>query len=171
MMIGRSRKMAPLIQAILFGLLTGCAGKAIQSEPPRPAPAASAEPSADPTSVVGDSDSGRAQGLESVHFETRSAELDDEARSVLLRDTEILKSRKQFRVQLEGHCDQRGGSEQNFVLAERRAKAVQEFLIGHGVSAGRLQVISYGKERLLDLGASEESYRKNRRVNFVVVAD
>ena len=165
-------KLATWIQvSALCCLLAGCAGKAVQTEAPRPAASAEAEKAADPSWVSGDSDSGKAQGLESVHFDSRSAQLDEEARAVLVRNAGILKSRRQFRVQLEGHCDQRGGIEQNFLLAERRAKAVSDFLVAQGVSAGRLQVISFGKERLLDSADSDAARRRNRRVNFVVVAD
>jgi peptidoglycan-associated lipoprotein len=68
---------------------------------------------------------------------------------------------------IEGHCDERGTSEYNMALGERRAMAAREYLIGLGIDPARMQTISYGEERPVDPGHSEEAWAKNRRVHFV----
>lgn len=81
-----------------------------------------------------------------------------------------LKANSNANLQLEGHCDVRGSIEYNLALGERRAKAAKSYLVGLGVDASRLSVISYGKERLLDEGDSESAHSRNRRVNFVPIS-
>ena len=71
-------------------------------------------------------------------------------------------------VQIEGHCDQRGGIQYNLALGEKRAEAVKKYLIGLGVGGSRIQTISYGKEHLLDSSSTEDAYSRNRRANFVL---
>jgi peptidoglycan-associated lipoprotein len=70
-------------------------------------------------------------------------------------------------LQIEGHCDSRGSIEYNLALGERRAKSVRAYLVNLGVSAKRLSVISYGKEKPIVQGDSEEAMAKNRRANFL----
>jgi peptidoglycan-associated lipoprotein len=71
---------------------------------------------------------------------------------------------------LEGHCDERGTVEYNLSLGEKRAKAVKDYLVGLGISADRLSIISYGKERPADPGHNEEAWAKNRRVEFRIIS-
>ena len=73
------------------------------------------------------------------------------------------------RVQIEGHTDSRGSIEYNLALGERRANAVKSYLQSLGIPAARLKTISYGKERPLVTGESEDAWSKNRRANFVPV--
>ncbi len=75
-----------------------------------------------------------------------------------------------MKVQVEGHCDERGGVQYNLALGENRAKAVKEYLSGLGVESGRVTTISYGKERPVAFGHDEEAWGQNRRGNFVVTA-
>ena len=69
---------------------------------------------------------------------------------------------------VEGHCDERGTREYNLALGERRANSVKEFLVSLGVDAGRVSVISYGKERPAASGSTSESWAENRRAVTVV---
>ena len=71
------------------------------------------------------------------------------------------------KVLLEGHCDERGTSEYNMALGERRATAAREYLVRLGVDPARMQTISYGEERPADPGHNEAAWVKNRRVKFV----
>lgn len=68
------------------------------------------------------------------------------------------------RVVLEGHTDERGTREYNMALGERRAKAVQRYLVLQGVSPAQLELVSYGKERPVATGHDEQSWAQNRRV-------
>jgi peptidoglycan-associated lipoprotein len=113
-----------------------------------------------------DSDSGRAMGLQTVNFDYDSSALSAEAKTILNNNANILKANGSVRIQIEGHTDERGGIQYNIALGERRAKAARSYLIAQGVSAGRISIISYGKEKPLDYGHSEEAWYKNRRANF-----
>jgi peptidoglycan-associated lipoprotein len=121
-------------------------------------------------SASGDSDSSRAGGLETIRFPYDSSELDAEASHILEANIAILKEKAALQVQLEGHCDSRGGRQYNIALGERRANAVRRMLERAGITADRLSVISYGKENPIDKNESEEAWAKNRRVNFVLIS-
>jgi peptidoglycan-associated lipoprotein len=73
-------------------------------------------------------------------------------------------------VLIEGHCDERGTNEYNLALGERRAKATMNYLVGQGVQANRITIISYGKERPTCTEHSESCWAKNRRAHFLVKA-
>jgi|SRR6185503_12998011 peptidoglycan-associated lipoprotein len=73
-------------------------------------------------------------------------------------------------VLIEGHCDERGTNEYNLALGERRAKATMNYLVGQGVQANRITIISYGKERPTCTEHSEGCWAKNRRAHFLVKA-
>lgn len=120
--------------------------------------------------TMGDSDSGHAMGLKTIHFEYDSAVLGAEAKSALSSNAEIMKTNSSLKVQIEGHCDQRGGTEYNIALGERRANAVKKYLEDMKVPGARMTTISYGKERPVDPSESESAYSKNRRANFAVTS-
>lgn len=123
-------------------------------------------------SNVGDgsqsSDQGNAQGLQTIHFGYDSNTLSAEAKSTLKANARILKDHPALRIQIEGHCDQRGGIQYNIALGERRANSAKHFLEDQGVPDGRITTISYGKERPIDSAETEEAYAKNRRACFVL---
>jgi peptidoglycan-associated lipoprotein len=113
------------------------------------------------------SDSGNIPGLGTIHFEYDKATLTTEARRVLKQNGEWIKEHPKVNMQVEGHCDERGSIEYNLSLGERRAKAAKNFLTSLGIDGARLNIISYGKEKLLQTGDSEEIHAKNRRANFL----
>jgi peptidoglycan-associated lipoprotein len=154
----------PLSCLVVFMVLLGVAGCS-HAKPKVEESAPSVE-----ESELGSSDQGKAMGLQTIHFSFDSNLLDNEAKSLLKRNAEILKSRNAARVQIEGHCDNRGGIQYNIALGDQRANSVKRFLVDLGVSENQLSTISYGKERPLDLGDDEAAYAKNRRANFVVTA-
>jgi peptidoglycan-associated lipoprotein len=104
--------------------------------------------------------------LDNVYFEFDQASLSQVAKDTLVRNAEWLRSNPQVRVQVEGHCDERGTAEYNLALGERRAEAVKNYLTSLGVDGSRLVTISYGKERPADPGHNEEAWARNRRVEF-----
>ena len=113
------------------------------------------------------SDSGKIDGLNTVHFGYDQANLTAEAKKILSVNGEWIKSHSGVTVQIEGHTDARGSVEYNLSLGERRAKAVKTYLEGLGVEAKRMTIISYGLEKPIAQGDSEAAYAKNRRANFV----
>lgn len=113
------------------------------------------------------SDSGKIDGLVTIHFEYDKSVLSAEAKKGLADNARWIKAHGDTKVQIEGHCDERGSIEYNLALGERRAKAVKAYLLSLGADSKRLSVISYGKEKPLDRGDSEAAMAKNRRANFV----
>ena len=107
-------------------------------------------------------------GTDTVHFATDSSDVDSEASAILTRQAAWLQKFPNVRVTVEGHCDERGTREYNLALGDRRANAAKNFLINAGVSAARISVISYGKERPVAAGSDEDSWAQNRRAVTVV---
>lgn len=100
-----------------------------------------------------------------VHFDYDQYVLTSEARTGLAGNAEYLKS-KGSRVQIEGHCDERGSDEYNLALGEKRALAVKTYLVSLGVMADRMTIISYGEEIPLVMGSTEAAWAQNRRAEF-----
>lgn len=116
------------------------------------------------------SDSGTISGLMSINFEYDRATLSKEAKAILKGNAGWISQNEKVNVQIEGHCDSRGSIEYNLSLGERRAKAVKDYLVSLGVNGSRLTIISYGEEKPLVNSESEEAWGKNRRANFVPLA-
>ena len=117
-----------------------------------------------------DSDSGNAMGMQTVHFPFDSFELTGEANSVIKNNYGILKENPSVNIQIEGHCDERGGIQYNLALGEKRANAVKKKLVSMGVAASRIETLSLGKEHPVALGHTESDYAQNRRGNFVITS-
>jgi peptidoglycan-associated lipoprotein len=109
-------------------------------------------------------------GVVDAFFAYDDFSLSPDAKSILARDGKFLKDNPAVRVKIEGHCDERGTSEYNLGLGERRAASARSYLVTLGVDASRIETISYGKERPFDPGHSEDAWAKNRRAHFVVLA-
>ena len=116
----------------------------------------------------GDSDSNRAGALKTVYFDYSSAAITGSTRDTLNGNAEYLKTNAAVKVQVEGHCDERGSVQFNLALGEKRAKSVRDYLVSQGIAGSRISVISLGKEKPVSFGHDEESWSKNRRGNFVV---
>jgi len=116
-------------------------------------------------------DSAGAADLETmVVFELDRSDLSPAAAALLDRKLRVLQSNPRLEIQVAGHCDERGSDEYNLALGERRAAAVKRYLVEHGVAEGRIAIVSYGEERPLDQGHTEEAWARNRRAEFVVTA-
>jgi peptidoglycan-associated lipoprotein len=119
-------------------------------------------------------------GIEGEIFEStllKDIHFDFDKYDVRLGDTEILQGNAALlmkypavRIEVEGHCDERGTVEYNLALGERRANSTKQYLISLGVSADRISTISYGEERPLDPGHNEEAWAKNRRAHFTILS-
>ena len=108
--------------------------------------------------------------LRPVYFEYDSDQLSDEARKILEANAGIMKQYRTWTITIEGHCDERGTSEYNLALGDRRALAAKNYLQTLGVNADRLKTVSYGKEFPFDPAHSEDAWHKNRRAHFMVTA-
>jgi len=105
-----------------------------------------------------------------VYFDFDSYSLREDARPLLAAQAAWLKRYGAVRVRIEGNTDERGTREYNLALGARRANAVRDFLAGQGVTTDRITTISYGKERPIDPGSSEEAYAQNRNARTAIVS-
>jgi peptidoglycan-associated lipoprotein len=103
-----------------------------------------------------------------INFDFDKYSLRPEARDILKGHAAWLAKNKDYKMVIEGHCDERGTTEYNLALGERRAAEAMKYLVGLGVDAERMKTISYGEEMPLDPGHTEEAWAKNRRDHFVV---
>jgi peptidoglycan-associated lipoprotein len=106
--------------------------------------------------------------LASIHFDYDKYNLTGKAISVLSENAGTLMDNPDLEITIEGHCDERGTDEYNLALGEKRALAARDFLVNFGIARNRISVISYGEERPLDSGHTEEAWAKNRRAEFVI---
>jgi len=98
-----------------------------------------------------------------VFFATNESILTTMSRDTLRKQAAWLRENPSVNVVVEGHADERGTREYNLALGERRANAAKDYLMTYGISADRISVISYGKERPVDSGSNPLSWSKNRR--------
>jgi peptidoglycan-associated lipoprotein len=154
-----------LIIAVLALVASGCAKSSKKSDEESVPNAASAD-----ENTNGDSDSGKAMGMETVHFPYDSPVLDSDGKKTVSANAAILKAHGSLKIQIEGHCDQRGGIQYNIALGEKRANSVKKLLEDDGIAADRITTISFGKEKPIDSAESEDAYTKNRRANFVITS-
>lgn len=103
-----------------------------------------------------------------IFFATDKVEISAEGRKTLERQAQWLRRYPNVTVTVEGHCDERGTREYNLGLGARRAAATKQALVALGISANRIQTISYGKERPAVVGSNESAWAQNRRAVTVV---
>jgi peptidoglycan-associated lipoprotein len=108
--------------------------------------------------------------LREVLFDVDSSGIREDAQSVLQKNAEWLHRWFSVAFRVEGHCDERGTSEYNLALGERRASAMKTYLVGLGVTADRITTVSKGKEAPLCREAAESCWQQNRRGQFIITA-
>ncbi len=108
--------------------------------------------------------------LKDVNFAFDSVALSEAARATLKVNADWLKSNAAARIQIEGHCDERGTAEYNMALGAKRAQAAMDYLATLGIAASRMSTISYGEEIPLCKDKTEDCWAKNRRARFVIAA-
>lgn len=108
-----------------------------------------------------------AAGLQPVYFDFDRSFIRDEARAVMKANADWLKANPNVKVKIEGNCDERGTIEYNQALGQRRAASAKKYLTDLGISASRISLISYGKEKPVCTEQSEDCWQKNRRDDFV----
>ena len=101
-----------------------------------------------------------------VFFDFDSSQISDMARQNIEYNAQILQTNPDVKIQLEGHCDERGTAEYNMALGLRRADSVHSILLSYGIPRSRIETISYGEEVPLDPSTTEDAWAKNRRVHF-----
>jgi peptidoglycan-associated lipoprotein len=155
----------PLLALTLF--LVGCPKRPGGPGALVPAPAGS---QAAPAPMVKPSEFSPIPNLRTINFDFDKYNIRPDAAKTLDGDAGWLKANPNNLVLIEGHCDDRGTNEYNLVLGEKRAKAAMNYLVGQGVQASRITIISYGKERPVCAEKNEACWAKNRRDNFLIKA-
>ncbi|WP_237099303.1 peptidoglycan-associated lipoprotein Pal [Nitrospina gracilis] len=106
--------------------------------------------------------------VEDVYFAFDSFDLDEKSKDRLRANVEWLKQNPNAKVEIQGHCDERGTNNYNLGLGERRALATKKFLAAQGVDESRLHTISYGEEKPFCFESSENCWWRNRRAHFLI---
>jgi peptidoglycan-associated lipoprotein len=130
--------------------------------PPPPPPAAPTGPTA--TDIAG----WNATLREIVFFDYDQSDIRADAQAALRRKVPILQANPQVRIRVEGHADERGSTEYNIALGTRRAQSVVTYLSGFGVPQSAFTILSYGEDRPVAQGSTEEAWARNRRAEFVI---
>jgi peptidoglycan-associated lipoprotein len=126
--------------------------------PPPPPPAAAPQPTLDELFT---------RNVKDAYFDYDKASIRPDARDALSQTAQFLRSYPDVKVSIEGHCDERGSTEYNLALGDRRAQAVKDFMASLGITADRMDTISYGKERQACSDHAESCWQQNRRGHFV----
>jgi peptidoglycan-associated lipoprotein len=180
-------------------LTAACAKKKVAAAPPPPpppaaatAPAASSRPAPPRAAVATQRPAAPAQAspypnaqtraridqllakIEDAYFDYDKASLRPDAMKALQADStelrDILKDYPDYKLTIEGHCDERGSAEYNVALGDRRAGAAKEYLVQVGIPSTQLDVISYGKEKPVCEDHDEACWQRNRRIHIVAMA-
>jgi len=106
--------------------------------------------------------------IKDVFFDADQFTLDEVARDILKKIAEFLRNNKSVHLEIQGHCDERGGNDENIALGERRAAAVKTYLVSLGIDYRRLHVLSLGEEKPFCMQSNEECWRFNNRVHFLI---
>lgn len=109
-----------------------------------------------------------AANVKDVYFDYDSAAIRDDARQAITATAQALAQKPNFRIMVEGHCDERGSTEYNLALGDERARAVMNALVAAGVNASRVKTTSFGKEKPFCTEGNESCWQQNRRGHFVL---
>ena len=103
-----------------------------------------------------------------VLFPIDQSDVDQSGKDILLGQVDWLQANADYKIIIEGHADERGTREYNLALGARRANSAREFLVSRGIESSRIQTVSFGKERPVELCSNENCYSENRRAVSVV---
>ena len=158
-----SLKFAALSVALVLGACTH-KQEAVTTPPPPPVAAPAPAPAPVASGILpGSADDLRVNVGDTVHFALDQYNVEESDKALLGRQAAWLQKYPSVRVTVEGHADERGTREYNLALGARRANAVKEYLVSQGVSTGRVETVSYGKERPVCTDSSESCWSQNRR--------
>ncbi|MBM3325054.1 MAG: peptidoglycan-associated lipoprotein Pal [Calditrichaeota bacterium] len=161
---------------MLVLLLPGCAKKAKPvTEEPKPTVKVEEPPPPPPPDTTGqalreyqEQMAADLKLVQTIYFDFDKSDLRRDAIESLNSNAKLFQKYPEWKITIEGHCDERGTNEYNLALGERRALSAQKYLISLGIATGRLSTVSYGEERPVDLGHNEAAWAKNRRDEFKI---
>lgn len=108
------------------------------------------------------------ESIQTIYFDFDKSALTEAARTTLQQNAELIRKYPDWKVVVEGHTDERGSTEYNLALGERRAASVKDYYVNYGIAADRIEVVSYGEERPAVEGHNEKAWSQNRRAVTVV---
>ncbi len=145
-----------------------------EPEVPVPAPETDFSPSSDTPDVLSEDINeanrvARERGwIRDAFFAFDASTLDEDAQEALQQSATWLRAHPEFRIRIEGHCDERGTEQYNLALGDRRADTAASYLATLGVDRSRFQTVSYGEERPFEVGSDEAAWAQNRRAHLVL---
>ena len=104
-----------------------------------------------------------------IHFDYDRSDIRSGDAGILDQKVAILVANPNARIRISGHCDERGSDEYNLALGNRRANSTRQYLVSHGVDAGRIETVSFGEDRPVAMGRDEDSWAQNRRAVTVII--
>jgi len=149
-----------------WGTVTQTAWAGSPTPPPPPAP--EPEPKPEPPPAPAPPPPSPQEILQDIFFDFDKSNIRADQVAVLKANAEFLVANPNIRVLLQGHCDERGSRAYNLRLGQRRAASVRRYLTQNGVSADRIETVSFGKDKPFVTGVDERTWQLNRRVHFVV---
>ncbi len=108
--------------------------------------------------------------LKDIFYDYDLYDVKADQRDAMAANAEWLKKWPAVKIQVEGHCDERGSNKYNMALGDKRANAARDYLVSLGIDASRITTLSYGEERPFVEGQTEDAWSQNRRAHFVVTA-
>ena len=168
-------RFATIVMLASATALAGCSKKAPAELPPAPTEtAAPAQPTGPMQPGAGQPGTqahfaGAVGSSTTIYFDTDRYNVDAQDAAALQVQAQYFAQYPQITFTIEGHADERGTREYNIALGERRANSAKNYLVSLGVSANRIAVISYGKERPIALGSNEGAWAQNRRAASVII--
>src|SRR5262245_29426743 len=127
-----------------------------------------AAPAAEPPPASSSVDDMFLKEVQDAYFDLDKADIRSDGRAALAKSADFLRNYPQVKVVVEGHCDERGSTEYNLALGDRRAAAVKQYLVSLGIGQDRISTVSYGKEKPFCMESIETCWQKNRRGHFVM---
>ena len=109
--------------------------------------------------------------VDHVLFDYDKYYITSDADQVLRAKAEYMKANPTMRVEIQGHCDERGTVDYNLALGDRRAHSAAGYLISLGINADRIETVTYGEEKPIDKGHNETAWAKNRRAQFMIISE
>jgi peptidoglycan-associated lipoprotein len=155
-------RFAALAAVLLLGACTH-KQEAVNTTPPPAPPPPPQQQQVTSSIIPGSAQDFKVNVGDTVHFALNQYNIEDNDKNTLSKQAAWLARYPTVRLIIEGHCDERGTREYNLALGARRANAIKEYLVAQGVSAGRLETVSYGKERPICTESNEECWAQNRR--------
>ena len=168
----RIRGVGALALLLVMVALPACSKKAAEEPPATTPPPAQEQPVSTPAtppeepSTPPPAEPASVQ-WQDVYYDYDSYALNTDGRAALDANARLMRDNGSASVTIEGHCDERGTTEYNLALGERRAAAARDYLVAAGIDGGRMDIISYGEERPFATGSDEASWAQNRRAHFL----